>query len=217
MAHKFGAFVMGGLVGAGIALLCAPRKGVETRALVADKASAAFGQAQVFGGQAAERGQELYSEAVASGQRAYDSAVAAGQTVYTDVTVMGKQAYESAAQHVQDAAQRVQNTAETVRPAFSDKNDELRAKIDAARERIAAQVAKNAEAAHAAVTEKVPVAARKVNEVVDAAQEKMAAAAAALAGDGVKEEPVVQAAPVAEAAVAVQDVEAKPVEEGKAE
>ncbi|MDO5359092.1 MAG: YtxH domain-containing protein, partial [Slackia faecicanis] len=98
MAKKFGAFVMGGLVGAGIALLCAPRKGVETRALVADKASTAFGQVQSLGGQAAERGQEFYSEAVASGQRAYDQAVAAGQTVYTDVTAMGRQAYDDAAQ-----------------------------------------------------------------------------------------------------------------------
>ena len=66
MANKFGAFIVGGLVGAGVALLCAPRKGVETRALVADKASAAFGQAQTLGGQAAERSQEFYSEAVAS-------------------------------------------------------------------------------------------------------------------------------------------------------
>ena len=49
MAKKFGAFIVGGLVGAGVALLCAPRKGVETRALVADKASAAFGQAQTLG------------------------------------------------------------------------------------------------------------------------------------------------------------------------
>ena len=44
MGNKFSAFVVGGLVGAGVALLCAPRKGVETRALVAEKASTAFGQ-----------------------------------------------------------------------------------------------------------------------------------------------------------------------------
>lgn len=39
---------------------------------------------------------------------------------------------------------RVEQTA----PAVVEKNDELRDKIDAARERIAAQVAKNAEAVH---------------------------------------------------------------------
>ncbi|MFR3273482.1 MAG: YtxH domain-containing protein [Slackia sp.] len=161
MGNKFSAFVVGGLVGAGVALLCAPRKGVETRALVAEKASTAFGQAKTVGDQAVERGQALYEDAVVQGQKAYDYAVAGTQAAYTDVTLKGRQAYETAAQHVQGAAQKAQKTADAVKPAFSEKNDELRAKIDAARERIAAQVAKNAEAAHAAVAEKVPVAAQK--------------------------------------------------------
>ncbi len=42
--------------------------------------------------------------------------------------------------------------------AFNDNGDELRQKIDAARERIATQVAKNAEAARDAAVDKIPVA-----------------------------------------------------------
>ena len=207
MGNKFSAFVVGGLVGAGVALLCAPRKGVETRALVAEKASTAFGQAKTVGDQAVERGQALYEDAVVQGQKAYDYAVAGTQAAYTDVTLKGRQAYETAAQHVQGAAQKAQKTADAVKPAFSEKNDELRAKIDAARERIAAQVAKNAEAAHAAVAE------QKVNEVVDAAQEKVASAAAALAGsaahsssDAQTASPVEQA-PASEAPSVVYEAE----------
>jgi gas vesicle protein len=192
MANKLGIFLAGGVIGAAVALLYAPRPGVETRAMVAERANEAWGQAQDFGGQVAVRGQEVYAGAVAQGQRAYGQAQEFGQTVYTNVTAasqaagaraaaMGKQAYESASAGAKQAyeaasagakqayagaktgaaaaAQRVQETAETVRPIFAEKNDELRAKIDAARERIAAQVTKNAEAAHAAVADKAPIAA----------------------------------------------------------
>ena len=214
MGNKFSAFVVGGLVGAGVALLCAPRKGVETRALVAEKASTVFGQAKTVGDQAVERGQALYEDAVVQGQKAYDYAVAGTQAAYTDVTQKGRQVYETAAYHVQGAAQKAQKTADAVEPAFSDKNDELRAKIDAARERIAAQVAKNAEAAHAVVVEKVPVAAQKVNEVVDAAQEKVASAAAVLAGSAATRSSSdaqaassVEQAPVSEAPSVVYEAE----------
>ncbi len=39
MANKFGVFIIGGVVGAVAALLAAPRTGVETRAMVADRKS----------------------------------------------------------------------------------------------------------------------------------------------------------------------------------
>ena len=170
MANKLGIFLAGGAVGAAIALLYAPRTGVETRALVAEKANEAWGQAQDFGAQAAVRGQEMYADTVAQGQRAYSQAQDFGQTVYTNVSAAGqaagaraatagKRVYEDAKAGVQAAAKRMQSTAEHVRPIFSEKNDELRSKIDAARERIATQVAKNAEAARASVADKAPIAA----------------------------------------------------------
>ena len=130
MANKVGLFLAGGLVGAGIALLYAPRSGEQTRKLVAERANQVWGQAQDLGDKACERGQEFVDEAVTT-----------GQVFYTEATNFGKQAYA-------DAAAYATKTAGNVKPAFVEKNDELRQKIDAARERIAAQVAKNAEAAH---------------------------------------------------------------------
>ena len=51
MGNKFGAFLAGGLAGAVVALLYAPRSGQETRAMVTDKMSAAWGEAQELGSQ----------------------------------------------------------------------------------------------------------------------------------------------------------------------
>lgn len=170
MSNKFGAFLAGGLVGAGIALLCAPRSGAETRALVAEQANAAWGQAQDLGSQVAAKGQQVYDEAAAKGQAIYADAAAGVQAAYTQVSEKGRHVYAG-------AAQRVNDVAGAVKPVFTEKNDELREKIDAARARIAAQVVKNAEVAHAAVTEKVPVAAGKVADAADAVQQKIVAAA----------------------------------------
>ena len=129
MAHKFGVFLTGGLLGAGIALLYAPRSGAETRQCIADQAMKVWGQAQDLTSQAAEYGQEMY-----------DDAVEYGQELYTEATAAGRQVYSQAAAHATTAVNNV-------KPVFAEKNDDLRHKIDAARERIAAQVAKNAEAA----------------------------------------------------------------------
>ena len=60
MGNKFGAFLAGGLAGAAIALLYAPRAGRETRAMVTDKMNDAWGEAQELGSQAAGNVQHLY-------------------------------------------------------------------------------------------------------------------------------------------------------------
>ena len=140
MGNKFGAFLAGGLAGAVVALLYAPRSGQETRAMVTDKMSAAWGEAQ-----------ELGSQAGANMQHAYQDAASKGQEVVQDVAAKGQELYGQATQRVQEAA-------DNIKPAFSQKNDELRDKIEAARQRIASQVAKNAEQAHDAVSDTIPVA-----------------------------------------------------------
>lgn len=142
MAHKLGVFLTGGLLGAGVALLYAPRAGAETRQCIAHRAMQVWGQAQDFGNQAAEYGQEMY-----------DDAVEYGQELYTEASEVGKQVYSQAATHATAAAAQATTAVNNVKPVFAEKNDDLRHKIDAARERIAAQVAKNAEVAQAAVVE----------------------------------------------------------------
>ena len=49
MSNKLGIFLAGGVAGAAVALLCAPRTGQEARTLVAEKVNAAWGQAQNIG------------------------------------------------------------------------------------------------------------------------------------------------------------------------
>ena len=68
-----GAFVVGGAVGAAIALLYAPRTGVETRALVSDKVECAWGSAQQLGSNVAGRSQEIYLKAAERGRDALDN------------------------------------------------------------------------------------------------------------------------------------------------
>ena len=62
MANKLGFFLAGGVIGAAAALLYAPRTGAETRALVAEKANEAMGQAQTYAGQAQQRGAQVYND-----------------------------------------------------------------------------------------------------------------------------------------------------------
>lgn len=153
MGNKFGAFLAGSLAGAAIALLYAPRSGQETRAMVTEKMSSAWGEAQ-----------ELGAQASANAQQAYQEAAAKGQNIVQNVAEKGQEWYGTATSCVQEAT-------ESMKPAFSEKNDELREKIEAARQRIASQVAKNAEAARDKAGEKIPVAAEEVQGFADTAKE----------------------------------------------
>lgn len=154
MNGKVGVFLAGGLIGAVAALLYAPRTGEETRALVADKANEAWGTARQYGFEAQVRGQEIYNNAASQGKVAYETASANMAHAYANVSTSAQQAYNSAAAGARDAVSaaqaRVADARESVMPAFSERNDELREKIEAARQRIASQVAKNAEEAVAA-------------------------------------------------------------------
>ena len=133
---KFGPFILGGLLGAAAALLYTPRTGEEMRAVVADKANEAWGQAQQAGSGAADRGTGAYGAATDAAQQAYSAASAtAGQVYQTAQDIFGH------------AAERMQEMRGSVAPQPVEANDELREKIEAARIRIANQVAASAGAA----------------------------------------------------------------------
>ena len=150
MNNKLGVFLAGGLIGAGVALFYAPRTGVETRAMVADKAQAMWGQAQGLGAQVAVDAQQFYGNAAQNAQQVYGAAAANAQAAYTNVAASAQQAYTNVAQGAQQAyvaasdrgkqaadaiaqgaqavAGRAHEAAEGVKPVFAEKNDELRAK-----------------------------------------------------------------------------------------
>jgi len=170
---RLGYLLFGAAAGVAAGLLYAPRTGEETRALVADKANEAWGTAQQYGSEASERGQQIYSDLSANASAAYQSASETARNVYS-------QASETAQSAFAGAQQRVQDFREQSGPVVAEKSDELREKIDAARQRIANQVAKNAEEAQNAMSEKIPAAAdaavdavASVRSVVDSAAQKL--------------------------------------------
>lgn len=138
---KFTTFLIGGIVGAAAGLLFSPRTGAENRAKVSEAINEKV-NLEVPAGVQEKAGQ--FVEAAAS----------TSQKVINTVVDNGSDAYKNVVSRV--------NQNPTVQ-AFNDNGDELRQKIDAARERIATQVAKNAEAARDAAVDKIPVA-------IDAAQ-----------------------------------------------
>ena len=179
MKGKFTAFLAGCLVGAVAALLYAPRTGDETRALVADKANDAWGSARHYGSEAQVRGREIYGNVAEQGKAAYESAASNIRQAYDSVSANAHQAYSSAAAGARDAVStaqaRMSDVRDNAKPVFEERNDDLRAKIEAARQRIAAQVAKNAEEANTAAEEVIdadPVELEEAEgEAIESAEE----------------------------------------------
>lgn len=128
---KLGPFIVGGIVGAVAGLLYAPRAGAQTRALVSEKVNAVWGEASDF---------------------AQSAGVAAPGVVIQDVAANA----QAVAQNVQAKVQGVAQVAPE--PVVEADNDDLREKIEAARERIAAQVVKNAEESQAQVATPIETA-----------------------------------------------------------
>lgn len=149
---KFATFLVGGVVGAAAAFFLSPRSGADNRSYVS---SAMGGKVQIPASV-----QEKASQLV-------------GAAASTSTTVIN-----TVVDNAADARKNVADRMSTITPpavsSLNSNGDELREKIDAARERIATQVAKNAEAARDAAVDKVPV-------VIDAAQGAAQAAQGAAA------------------------------------
>jgi len=113
---RFRSFLVGGILGAGAALLFAPRSGKETRAFLTEKAEEKWGE-----------GAELYSQG-------FD---------------------------------RIKTEAANVQRTAVQANEELRTKIENARNAIAEQIAKNAKSAREAINSQIPLGADKINQEAD--------------------------------------------------
>lgn len=113
---RISSFIVGGIIGAGVALLFAPRAGKETRAFFIDKAEDLWGE-----------GSDLYS-----------------------------QGYE-----------KIKTQAANVQKSATQANDELKTKIENARNAIADQIAKNAQSARDAINSRIPIGADKIDEEAD--------------------------------------------------
>ena len=150
---KFISFITGGVVGAVAALLLAPAKGSDTRKQVVETIQEKVPQTV----QLQKSASQFIDTAAKTSTNVINTAIDKGTEVKRDLTA-----------RVSSMAPAGGNAA--------DANDELRAKIDAARERIAAQVAKNAEAIQDAAVDKIP----QVVDAAAAAGAKVTAAAGAV-------------------------------------
>lgn len=130
--------LFGGAIGAVIGVLYAPRSGKKTRAKLAEKTDSLWGE------QAQKEGTFLGEVA-----KTTKTAVSAGQDIFQEAAqgtlgTVAKGAKEKSQKFVKNTSNKVVTLAnENVKPVFQDKNDELRAKIDAARKKISSQVASN--------------------------------------------------------------------------
>lgn len=153
---KLGAFILGGLVGGAIALLYAPRTGKESRELVCEKVNAVWGEAKDWTlsapagvhdafQTAVSRGDSLLHDMSEKGQKFAETARERGQQFAENARERGAQFAETAREKGQQAYSAVTSRVTGAPASFDDANDELREKIEAARQRISDQVIRNAE------------------------------------------------------------------------
>lgn len=153
---KLGAFILGGLVGGAIALLYAPRTGKESRELVCEKVNAVWGEAKDWTSSApagvhdafqtaVSRGDSLLHDMSEKGQKFAETAREKGQQFAENARERGAQFAETAREKGQQAYSAVTSRVTGAPASFDDANDELREKIEAARQRISDQVIRNAE------------------------------------------------------------------------
>lgn len=146
---KFKWFLIGGALGAGAALAFTPQTGEQTRALVAEKVNALAGEAKDFGAGLP------------------DSAVDAFNTARDQGASLLKDAQGKTTNLVGDASAAVKNVATSSSDAEAD---ELRAKIEAARQRIASQVMENAEKASETAGNISEAAVKNVEAITEAVE-----------------------------------------------
>ncbi len=189
---RFATFIIGGVVGAVAGLLLAPAKGSDTRKQVIEAVQDNVPQANQL---------QMQLDGI------IDNAAKASTTVINTAIDKGTEVKRS----VTARAQQVAPAAEQV----ADANDELRAKIDAARERIAMQVAKNAEALQDAAVDKIPAVVdaaagvgAAVSGAVESVKNSVAKSEATTPVDTTTQASAAPATPAAEA-VSAEDVPAK--------
>lgn len=141
---KFGAFVLGGIVGATAALLAAPRPGDETRAIVSDWCNNTFSDAGNIAAGVQDHARQAVDTAAAAGQQAYNT-----------------------------AASRVQEVSKNVAGISPDSADDLRDKIEEARQRISAQVVQNADGARQAINDKIPAVTEALKDNAERVQSEL--------------------------------------------
>ncbi len=112
---KLGSFLLGGIVGAGLALLFAPRSGEETRALVADKADEYWGKGQDIYGQGKARIAEVQPVIAQKGDELREKIDNARTLIADQVAKNAASAREVISEKVPAASEKINQAADVVR------------------------------------------------------------------------------------------------------
>lgn len=138
MGRGLKALIFGGAVGATLGVLYAPRAGKKTREMIAEKTDAIWGD------------DSFKDNAIFNGvAKTTKAAVSAGQNFISEANKNKIENLKKEVSQKNTKPKKVVNTkvddfkTENVRPAFSAKDEDLRKKIEAARAKIASQVALN--------------------------------------------------------------------------
>ena len=148
---KFATFLIGGVVGIAAGLLLSPRSGAENRAMLNEVINEKSANITIPP-TVQEKADQFATAAATTSTKAINTVIDKGQEVY------------------RGASAKVQSVAPVANQVF-ESGDDLREKIDAARERIATQVAKNAEAVQDAAVDKIPGAVDAVAGATQTAKE----------------------------------------------
>jgi gas vesicle protein len=132
---RFGSFLVGGVIGAGIALLFAPRSGEETRALVAEKADEYWGKGQSWYDQGKTRVQESVAGVQPAINRTGDEL---REKIDNARALIAEQVAKNAAtardvinDKVPVAAERINQVADVVRGRIDSAAEKLQTKAEA--------------------------------------------------------------------------------------
>ena len=147
---KLGSFLLGGAVGAGLALLFAPRTGEETRALIADKADEYWGKGQTW----YDQGRDYVRESVAGVQPTISKkSDELRQKIDNARSLIAEQVAKNASaardvinDKVPVAAERINQAADVVRGHIDNATDRFKHKAPDAAEEAGAESAVQGEA-----------------------------------------------------------------------
>jgi gas vesicle protein len=156
----FGAFLLGGLIGAVLGLLFAPRSGKETRDMIADKGGEYWGQA----GEVYVAGKEKVTDAVSAGQQ---TAAEKGEQLRSKI--------DEARGRLQD---QVNKSASSAKDKIADTTPAVHDAVDKA----AAATKSGVEAASGKAQDSLDFVAKKTAVATDAAADAADAAGDAISG-----------------------------------
>jgi len=141
---QYGCFLLGGVIGAGVALLFAPRPGVETRALIAEKADEYWGKGQTW----YDQGKSYVRESVADVQPSINKkSDELRQKIESARTLIAEQVAKNAAaardtinEKMPVAAEKINQAADVVRGRIDQASDAVKSKFTHAGEEASAEL-----------------------------------------------------------------------------